>query len=131
MSADSVGDRYRALRLVLDMAFEQAAFGKGKERHAAGGLAFEDQPILQISRMVGYGFASGQAMKKLQEAATILQPKASTLQPEASTLQYGVHDRAQREILGAIVYAAAAWLWVEEQREGSDDPGMLKDLKDQ
>lgn len=79
---------YGALRAVLDLAYAQAAHGKGRERHA-NGLPFTDQPIFAIADMVGDGFLSGQAIKKIQEA------------------QRMDSAAAQREILGAIVYLAA------------------------
>jgi len=90
---------YSDLQRVLDLAYEQSAGGKGYERHA-NGKPFVDQPIMQITRMVGFGFPAGQAQKKLQEAGGML--KAG--RPEA----------AQAELLGAIVYCAAAWLYIEE-----------------
>ncbi len=80
---------YDALWTVLMESWEQAAFGKGKERHASGEL-FTEQPICQISREVGIGFALGQAQKKIIES--------QRLDTEAGV----------RELLGAINYIAAA-----------------------
>ena len=42
---------YEDLAAVLTAAFDQAARGKGKERHA-NGRAFTDQPIFEINRML-------------------------------------------------------------------------------
>ena len=42
---------YEALGLVLNQAINQAAKGKGKERHAIG-EPFYQQPICEISRQV-------------------------------------------------------------------------------
>ncbi len=82
---------YEQLARVLQEALDQAAAGKGKERHANEGEAFEDQQIVQLGEWLGTNhFQLGQACKKLLEAAR--------LPP----------DRARREILGAINYAAAA-----------------------
>lgn len=92
---------YHALERVLRAAYDQSAYGKGKERHA-NEKAFDRQPIMEIGRMVGPGFATGQVMKKVQEASGMIQ-RAEL-------------DRAQAELLGAIVYAAAAWLLIEERR---------------
>lgn len=89
---------YQALRDVLDEAYEQAANGKGKDRHADG-KAWLNQPIFEIGRMVGVGFNTGQAIKKLQES--------SRMEPDA----------AIRELLGAIVYAASA---IQLIREGGE-----------
>ena len=88
-------DPYADLRRVLDMAYLQTAEGKGKERHATD-KPFSEQPMLEISRMVGVGFCLGQAIKKAQEA--------SRMPPDA----------AKREILGAINYLAGAYLVLEE-----------------
>lgn len=86
---------YTDLRRALDAAFEQAAGGKGKERHAQG-LAWNDQPIMQITRTHGVGFPMGQAAKKVQEAAR--------MQPA----------HARHELLGAIVYLAAAVIALDQ-----------------
>lgn len=89
-------DDHQALRDVLDEAYEQAANGKGRERHANGN-AWLNQPIFEIGRMVGVGFNTGQAIKKLQES--------SRMDPDA----------AVRELLGAIVYAASAIQLIREK----------------
>ena len=90
---------YEPLIKVLWAAYKQAAGGKGKERHARG-KAFDKQPIMEIGRMVGPGYATGQAMKKLQEAK--------------SMMDKGNFDGALAEALGAINYSAAFYLLVEE-----------------
>ena len=83
-------DDYIVLQRVLQDAYLQASEGKGKERHA-NGRPFDQQPIFNISRMVGDGFAIGQAIKKLDESRGMPNP-----------------GDAYRELLGAIVYSAAA-----------------------
>jgi hypothetical protein len=90
---------YIELTRALDAALEQASAGKGKERHA-NGRSFHRQPIMEIGRMVGPGYQIGQAMKKGQEAMGML--------------ARGEKDRARAELLGAVVYMAAAWLLIEE-----------------
>ena len=92
---------YAGLRRALDMAYNQAASGKGKERHA-NNKPFERQPILEIARMVGPGYQLGQAMKKSQESYGMI--------------GRGEPERAQAELLGAINYLAAAWLLIEETK---------------
>lgn len=92
---------YEPLRLALDAAFSQAAEGKGQSRHARNN-DFLQQPILTITREVGYGFPAGQAIKKLTEAAKMI--------------EVGAVDAARRELLGAIVYAAAAYIYLEERQ---------------
>lgn len=90
---------YEPLLAVLMEALNQASEGKGKERHA-NDLPFVEQPIMQICRMVGPGFATGQAMKKLQEAMGML--------------RRGSRVSAEAELLGAIVYTAAAIIAIRE-----------------
>ena len=89
-------DPYLPLSRVLDLALAQASSGKGAERHG-NGKPFDQQPMMEIGRMVGPGFCLGQAMKKAQEAWR--------MEPEA----------AKREILGAINYLAGAYLLLDEQ----------------
>jgi hypothetical protein len=91
---------YRDLQRVLDDAFEQAASGKGKERHA-NGKPFTEQPIMEIARMVGLPGHLFQICKKVQEAGGMA--------------SRGTREAAKRELLGAIVYCAAAVLLLEEQ----------------
>ena len=88
---------YECLARVLGMAFDQAARGKGKERHA-NDLPFDRQPMQDLIRMNGLGFATGQVGKKASEALSL------------------PADRAIAELLGVINYAAGAILFIE--REG-------------
>lgn len=80
---------YETLAEVLHLAFVQAAHGKGKERHA-NALPFHQQPMQALCDMHGVGFATGQVGKKSSEALAL------------------PLDRAEHELLGAIVYAAGA-----------------------
>ncbi|MGM0562805.1 MAG: hypothetical protein ACQES2_00605 [Pseudomonadota bacterium] len=89
------------LDAVLRDAYDQAAKGKGAERHAQG-QAFEEQPMQSIQQLVGPGFALGQAVKKIQES--------QRMEAEAR----------RRELLGAIVYLAGAIVHFDAQG-GSDD----------
>jgi hypothetical protein len=89
---------YETLADVLARAYDQAARGKGKERHAQD-LPFDQQPMQTISQLVGS--ADGlryQAIKKIQEA-----PRLS-------------HDAGVRELLGAIVYLAGAIIHQEQRK---------------
>jgi len=86
---------YATLRRILDLAYEQAAVGKGHERHADG-RSFDQQPIMLLQELYGEGFAMGQAGKKLQEA--------KRMEPE----------RALKELLGAIVYVVGAYAHIEK-----------------
>jgi len=92
-----VGNPYSSLKRVLDMAYEQASSGKGKERHANDDN-FEDQPICQIPRYQGsIDFVTGQAIKKCLEVT-----KLPTV------------DAKVRELLGAINYIAAGIIVLQE-----------------
>lgn len=92
---------YGALADVLRDAYDQAATGKGRERHARDREPFEKQQICEITRRVGIGFPLGQAMKKIVES--------QRLAPG--------HD--VQELLGAINYLAAAVI-VMREREGKE-----------
>lgn len=94
--------KYLLLWNTLRDAWEQAAKGKGKDRHQKDDEPFEDQPICAFARRVGLGYPLGQAMKKIDEAAR--------MEPEA----------AVREILGAINYLAAAVIVLREQMEKAE-----------
>lgn len=95
---------YAPLAAILQEAYDQAATGKGKERHA-NDRAFIDQPILEIGRMCGPGFNTGQSIKKQQEAMGML--------------TRGEHAAAIRDLLGAINYAASAIMLIREQNPGA------------
>lgn len=97
---------YTPLRAILDEALAQSAEGKGAERHARG-QDFVDQPILRIARVHGVGFVTGQAAKKTDEAAGMI--------------SRGETDAAVRELLGAIVYAAAAVISIRERMTSGTD----------
>lgn len=95
-TAPATHDRYVALRKVLDAALSQASIGKGAQRHD-NGEDFTKQPICQINRDLGTpDFCLGQAIKKAIECK-------------------GMDTKsAERELLGAIVYLAAAVIWWRE-----------------
>lgn len=76
-------------------AIEQAMFGKG-ERHGGAKIDFLEQPWMHYAKMHGRGFLTGQAAKKLEEAA-------STRNGEAF----------MQEVRGAIVYLGMALIWEE------------------
>ena len=77
---------------VFVAAIEQAMYGKG-ERHGGATTPFLDQPWVHYVSMHGRGFATGQAAKKLEEAASTREGKPF-----------------EQEVLGAIVYAGMAIL---------------------
>ena len=96
---ETTATMYKPLKDVLKAAYDQAASGKGKDRHA-NGKVFTEQPIMEIGRMVGMGYQTGQAMKKSQEAGGMV-----------SRGEYGA---AKAELLGAINYLAAAYILIDE-----------------
>lgn len=90
-AADPQNDPTRhPLYPVLMDAIRQAMHGKG-QRHGGASVPWLTQPIFHYAKMHGRGFLTGQAAKKLEEAA---------------------HTRSDEpfitEMLGAIVYAGAA-----------------------
>lgn len=92
---------YDALLSVLMDAYDQAANGKGADRHGRG-LNFEDQDMLTIMDNVGIGFGAGQAIKKIVEGIRL-------------------NDvQCRKELLGAIVYLAGTILWVNKHDRGTD-----------
>jgi len=95
-------NKYSELKRILDLAYAQAAFGKGKERHA-NDLPFTEQPIMKIGAMVGVGGHAYQIMKKSQEACGMVSK--------------GHLESAKKEMLGAIVYASAMVLLIEQLQE--------------
>lgn len=94
-----IKEDYSMLQDVLDMAWQQAAHGKGKERHAEGGKPFHKQDICQEARDLGLAYPVGQARKKAKEALR--------LTPE----------KAIQDLLGAINYLAATVIVVREKIE--------------
>lgn len=88
----------------LMAAIHQAVYGKG-ERHGGGTTPFLEQPIFHYAKMHGRGFLTGQAAKKLEEAASTR-----------------AHDAFVNECLGAIVYLAAAVIYEQQQadKQGKD-----------
>ena len=91
---------YVSLARVLADAFNQSAGGKGKDRHVkAEGQAFEDQPICQLQELYGRGYAFGQVGKKMEESMRL------------------PYEQARAELLGGIVYLAAAVIDLEKEHE--------------
>lgn len=88
---------YESLADVLERAYAQAAFGKGKERHA-GERPFHEQPMQSISELLDDNTGLlYQAMKKIQESKRL------------------PHEAAVRELLGAINYIAGAVIFAEQK----------------
>jgi len=101
---------YEDLARVLLLAYDQSARGKGKERHARR-RPFNLQPIAIIPELLGAHEGLGglvyQVIKKSQESVGMVSK--------------GRSESARAELLGAIVYAAAAYLHIERFEKFSDD----------
>lgn len=95
----NVPSEYISLGLVMQSALEQASKGKGRERHASEGEAYEDQIICEVARRVGLGYPLGQAVKKIYESQRI------------------GGERGVAELLGALNYVAAAVIVMREGLE--------------
>ena len=87
--------KFGPYRHQLMRAYKMVAEGKGQQRHGAG-RAWNDQPIITISRSVGVGFPLGQALKKIEESTRM------------------ADEPAVQELLGAIGYICAAVQVIEE-----------------
>lgn len=83
-------------------AIKQAMYGKG-ERHGGARTPFLEQPWVHYVKLHGRGFATGQAAKKLEEAA-------STRAGEAF----------ETEVLGAMVYLGMSILFERGELKDSD-----------
>ena len=95
----NVPSEYISLGLVMQSALEQASKGKGRERHASEGEAYEDQIICEVARRVGLGYPLGQAVKKIYESQRI------------------GGEKGVAELLGALNYIAAAVIVMREGLE--------------
>ena len=84
---DSIDENYLVLHRVLHDALDQAASGKGKDRHAMG-EPFEEQLMCLLARQLGPQGPAFQVCKKVVEACRLPYPANV------------------REVLGAINYAA-------------------------
>lgn len=91
----TAAEGYQCLADVLQRAHNQAAYGKGAERHA-NGKPYDRQPMQDLIRLHGVGFATGQASKKSGEA-----------------LGLPTTERKVAELLGAINYLAGAIIAIE------------------
>lgn len=103
-------DLYAPLNRVLQLAYERASSGKGGVRHGGKGVPFVDQPIMDIQRSHGTPhFALGQIQKKADELVRL------------------ENTQARKELLDIMVYAAAAYLFLEEEEKNQpqDFQGMI------
>jgi len=97
LETDEVVGNYKELSRVLWEAFDQAAWGKGRERHA-NDEPFEDQLMMTITRLVD-SFPLGQAIKKIVESQRLDYPYNKL------------------ELIGAINYIAGGILNCENEAD--------------
>ena len=114
-----VVEGYEGLLYTLIDAYEQAARGKGKARHAKNGATFKDQPIFTIAREHGLAFLTGQAAKKLSEIYSFLDDEADDT----------LYERAYNELAGAIVYTAAAMMQLADMEQLNHESSLDEFLK--
>jgi hypothetical protein len=91
----AIDPNYLPLMEVLEKAYERSAYGKGLERHATDN-SFPEQPIVTEGQHFSIHPHLYQIRKKCLEVLRM------------------DRDAAQRELLDVIVYAAAAYLILEE-----------------
>ena len=100
-SANSIelNPKYDSLYKVLIAAYNQAANGKGKERHQLNDEEhFEEQKICEIARRLSVDYNLGQAVKKIYESKRL------------------ADGRDIAELYGAINYIAAAIIVKQEEK---------------
>ncbi len=89
-------EKNHPLQAVFDAAIEQATKGKG-ERHGGDSVPFYDQQWMRNAKTYGIRGLLFQSSKKLGESVTKT-----------------TREDFERELLGAINYAAMAYLFVQE-----------------
>lgn len=87
------------LESVFRECLEQVTVGKG-QRHGGNDIPFMEQPWKHYAGLHGRGFLTGQAAKKLEEAAAIKNG-----------------DEFIREVLGAIAYCGMAVIYEKEKQK--------------
>ena len=97
-------DGYESLANVLARAYQQAAHGKGRVRHASG-EPFHEQVMMVGASAFGVGGLLFQAFKKSEESQRL--PRA----------------QAVHELLGAINYLAGAVIALEKRGSYANDNG--------
>lgn len=101
-------NNYQVLERILKEAYEQAAEGKGKERHAVEGEPFERQPMFEITRRLKGSPIGGvlyQAVKKIYESSRLPYPQS------------------KKELLGAMNYLAGGVALLDETA-GKERPAV-------
>jgi len=92
---------YWQLAYIFQQAIAQAAYGKGRRRHAQDEKPWLEQPIHRLAKVTGPGGPLFQVHKKTEEAIGLCETDGPT--------------RAFHEVLGAINYNAELALLFLEQ----------------
>lgn len=111
MTAPFTKPGYESLTQVLSDAFNQAAWGKGHDRHA-NGEPFDKQVMSDMARRFGIGSPLGQAFKKCEESQRL------------------PYDAARRELLGAINYIAGAIIELDRLNASKPASGLGQLIKE-
>jgi hypothetical protein len=98
---------YSTLRSVLERAYNQAAYGKGKERHA-NDKPFHEQPMQALSEQLG------------NEAGLVFQ----ACKKATEGYRMGDTERTIKEYLGAINYLAGAVIFLEKKANNQKPTGV-------
>lgn len=86
---------------VFREAVRQAAFGKG-QRHGGKWIDFMQQQWVGLAKQHGNGFLTGQAAKKLNEAAKQFAEGVTT------------REQYETELMGALVYTGMALISIKQ-----------------
>jgi len=115
-----IPEEYEALWYINQKALARVISGKGKERHA-NGKQFIEQDICVFIREEGWGFAIGQARKKVNEARKMF--------------ANGEKSKAINEVLDASIYLQALALVMEREvldlwhKDRGDKGFVLEEVK--
>ena len=97
---------YSTLHTVLQLAYDRASKGKGKERHA-NNQPFDQQVMARANRATNGGFSYGQIMKKIEEIPNLKSDSERV-----------------NEMLDIIVYAAGYVLVKLEKKDEDVDSDL-------
>lgn len=85
---------------IFEGAVRQAMFGKG-ERHGGARTSFLEQPWVHYAKMHGRGFLTGQAAKKLEEAANTREGEAFITEMRGALVYIGMAILLEQQYLDA------------------------------
>lgn len=83
---------------IFEGAVRQAMFGKG-QRHGGARTPFLEQPWVHYAKMHGRGFLTGQAAKKLEEAANTREGEAFITEMRGALVYIGMAILLEQQYL--------------------------------